>query len=122
MSAPPPHGTLDARPNRQATLNEESKSIEDQLTVCRTIAERHGWVEVGALRSVAGSGAATVGRAGLFDMLATACGGEFDVVLVEDLSRLSRSASHADSLQNELEAPAVTVHAADVGVTSEGSS
>lgn len=91
----PPPGSLYAVYARYSTDHQTFKSIEDQLTLCRAYAARHGWIEAGAYHDAARSGATVIGRAGLFDMLAAADRGEFSIILVEDLDRLSRSASGA---------------------------
>lgn len=109
MNAFPPRGSLYAVYARYSTDHQTFKSIEDQLTLCRAYAERHGWVEAGAYHDAARSGATMVGRAGLFDMLAAADRGEFSIILIEDLDRLSRSASGAHGMVEEMEALDITV-------------
>ena len=105
----PPPGSLYAVYARYSTDHQTFKSIEDQLTLCRAYAERHGWIEAGAYHDAARSGATVIGRAGLFDMLAAADRGEFSIILVEDLDRLSRSASGTHGMVEEMEALDITV-------------
>lgn len=117
MSALPPPGTLYVHYSRCSTDHQTFRSIEDQQTLCRAYAERHGWVEVRAYYDAARSGATMVGRVGLLDMLAAADRGEFGLILVEDLDRLSGSPSHAHRLLDDLKTLGVVVHAVDVGRT-----
>ena len=105
----PPPGSPYAVYARYSTDHQTFKSIEDQLTLCRAYAERHGWIEAGAYHDAARSGATVIGRAGLFEMLAAAERGEFSIILVEDLDRLSRSASGTHGMVEEMEALDITV-------------
>ncbi len=109
MNAFPPPGSLYAVYARYSTDHQTFKSIEDQLTLCRAYAERHGWAEAGAFHDAARSGATVIGRAGLYEMFAAADRGEFSIILVEDLDRLSRSASGAHGMVEEMEALDITV-------------
>ena len=104
MSALPPPGTRYAVYARYSTGHQTFKSIEDQLTLCRAYAERQDWIEAGAYHDAERSGTTVIGRSGLFDMLAAADRGEFQVILVEDLDRLSRSASGTHGMLEEMEA------------------
>jgi DNA invertase Pin-like site-specific DNA recombinase len=85
---------------RYSTDRQSPLSIEDQLRKCREFAERQGWgfLEGYIFTDEAISGATDV-RSGLREMLDAACSPErpFDVVLVDDTSRLSRRI--ADSLR-----------------------
>ena len=119
MSALPPPGTLYVHYARYSTDHQTFKSIEDQQTLCRAYAERHGWVEVNAYHDAARSGTTMVGRAGLFDMLAAADRGEFALILVEDLDRLSRSASGTHGMLEEMEALDIVVCTVSSGVVND---
>ncbi|WP_312404709.1 recombinase family protein [Brevundimonas sp.] len=119
MSALPPPGTRYAVYARYSTGHQTFKSIEDQLTLCRAYAERQGWVEVGAYHDAERSGTTVIGRSGLFAMLAAADRGEFTVILVEDLDRLSRSASGTHGMLEEMEALDIVVCTVSSGVVSD---
>jgi site-specific DNA recombinase len=105
----PPPGSLYAKYARYSTEHQTFKSIEDQLTLCQAYAEQHGWIEAGTYFDAARSGASVIGRAGLYEMFAAADRGEFSIILVEDLDRLSRSASGAHGMIEEMEALDITV-------------
>lgn len=109
MNSFPPPASRYAIYARYSTDHQTFKSIEDQYTLCRAYGDRQGWLEAGAYHDAARSGATVIGRAGLFEMLAAADRGEFSVILVEDLDRLSRSASGAHGLVEEMEALDITV-------------
>lgn len=119
MSALPPSGTRYAVYARYSTGHQTFKSIEDQLTLCRAYAERQGWVEAGAYHDAERSGTTVIGRSGLFAMLAAADRGEFTVILVEDLDRLSRSASGTHGMLEEMEALDIVVCTVSSGVVSD---
>ncbi|WP_088687185.1 recombinase family protein [Rhizobium sp. R634] len=66
------------------------RSIEDQISLCRSFADRQGY-EIGEIFSDrARSGASLFGRDGLLLLLERAKSRTFDVVVVEALDRLSR--------------------------------
>jgi site-specific DNA recombinase len=67
-------------------------SITDQFRLCEAYAERHGWVVVARFQDAALSGFGVEHRPGYQDLIAAALGApsSFDVILVEDLSRLTR--------------------------------
>jgi site-specific DNA recombinase len=74
---------------RFSTDRQTEASIVDQLRVCREFAERRGWVVAGEHVDEGISGAALGNRPGAIAAIAALGAG--DVLLVNDLSRLSRS-------------------------------
>ena len=81
---------------RYSSENQRASSIEDQVSLCRQEAERRGWTVAREWTDAGVSGA--VGedqRPGFREMMAAAKRREFDVVVVDDLSRLSRDTSDA---------------------------
>lgn len=119
MSALPPPGTRYAVYARYSTGHQTFKSIEDQLTLCRAYAARQGWEEANAYHDAERSGTTVIGRSGLFAMLTAADRGDFAVILVEDLDRLSRSASGTHGMLEEMEALDITVCTVSSGVVSD---
>ena len=74
---------------RFSTDMQNASSIEDQLRVCRERCDREGWTFVGAYADAAMSGSTRL-RPGYQRLLQDAREGKFDIVVAEDLSRLSR--------------------------------
>lgn len=66
------------------------RSIEDQLNLCRTFAEKQGHEIVAEFHDHAKSGASIMGRDALLSMMDAARDGAFDVLIVEALDRISR--------------------------------
>ena len=77
---------------RYSSENQRKESIDDQFAACRRHAADNELVvlEDHVYADYAQSGASLV-RPALQDLLANAKGGQFDVVLVDDLSRLARA-------------------------------
>ncbi|HEY1812021.1 MAG TPA: recombinase family protein [Kofleriaceae bacterium] len=90
---------------RYSTTEQDAQSIDDQLARCAVYAERKGHRVVETFSDAAVSGTHT-DRAGLQALLTRARerARGFDVVLVDDLSRLSRSMSDFWPLVDELHA------------------
>jgi len=103
MSGLPPAGSRYAIYARYSTVHQHFKSIEDQIRLCEEYAVRQGWRKAGAFHDAERSGTTFEGRAGFFAMMAAADRGEFEVLVVEDLDRLTRQASGAHGLVEELE-------------------
>ena len=93
---------------RYSTDKQREASIEDQARNCRRIAEREGWQIAKTYQDQAVSGSRT-DRAGYQAMLADAKAGKFDVLLVDDISRLSRDQVEAETTFRRLEHRGVRV-------------
>src|SRR6185436_10870827 len=74
---------------RFSTDKQEARSLDDQLRRCRKFAADRGLEVVAEYQDAAISGS-TLDRVNLQKLLKDAKRGDFDVVLVDDLSRLSR--------------------------------
>jgi site-specific DNA recombinase len=110
---------------RFSSEKQNASSIEDQIRKCREFATRHGWTvsENHIYRDAAVSGASDQ-RDALNRMLeaATSCAPEFNCVLVDDTSRLSRSLGDTDRIVKRLNFAGVkTVYVAQ-GFDSESES
>jgi site-specific DNA recombinase len=82
---------------RYSSEGQRESSIEDQYRNCETYAKRQGWTIVARYHDKAISGTQDeTGRDGYAAMLKAARNKTFDVLLVDDLSRLSR-----DSMKTE---------------------
>jgi|HubBroStandDraft_6_1064221.scaffolds.fasta_scaffold712004_2 site-specific DNA recombinase len=102
MSIYPLRGTRAAIYARCAAPTAAARAALDQVRPCQAFADRQGWTVVHVFQDVPGNGARLVGREGLFAMMAAAERGEFDVVLAQDLDRLSRNASDIHQLLADL--------------------
>lgn len=83
-------------PNRAAIYARYSsdlqsdRSIDDQLALCRSFAQRERLVVVDTFHDKARSGASVIGRDGLMSLMDAARDRAFDVLVVEALDRVSR--------------------------------
>jgi DNA invertase Pin-like site-specific DNA recombinase len=79
-------------------------SIEDQLQLCRAYAERQGWTVVATFQDAALSGFGVEHRPGYQELLAAALAParSLDVIVVEDLSRLTRDMAELLRLHHRL--------------------
>lgn len=75
---------------RFSTDLQSDRSIDDQVALCRTWAERNGYAVVEEFSDRARSGTSVFGRDGLFRLLEDAKSGRFQTIIVEALDRLSR--------------------------------
>lgn len=75
---------------RYSTDNQNDRSIEDQVALCREHAARTGAVVVASYEDRARTSASLLGRDGVLGLIADARAGQFDVVIVESLDRISR--------------------------------
>lgn len=107
MKLPPPK-TRAAIYARTATTP-AAAAIDDQITSCRNFIEDQGWTEAGVYADAAGSGSTIATRDGFFTLMAAAGRGEFSVVLVSDIDRLSRSPSAVLQIVRELDDLGVAV-------------
>ena len=88
---------------RYSSENQREASLEDQERLCRQEADRLGYTVTRVYKDAALSGQLGEDRRpGLQAMLAAARRGEFDIVIVDDASRLSRDAGDALKIQERL--------------------
>lgn len=95
------------------------KSITDQLHECRRCAEKLGATVVAEFTDAGISAAAMVNRPGVLDLLAAARTGAFDVVIADELSRLTRDGGHAWDIFYDLEALGIAIETATQGQADE---
>ena len=93
-------------------------SLADQWTVCEAYATRQGWETIAVYKDNAVSGGKGV-RPGLDALMAQAGRGAFDIVLVQDVSRLTRDALHVHRLLAELKSLGVAVYTLHDGLIGE---
>jgi DNA invertase Pin-like site-specific DNA recombinase len=95
--------------SRFSTDRQNESSIADQVRVCREYAERQGWTVSEAYEDQGISGAALGNRPGVLRLQEAALARRLDVVLVTDLSRLSRSQGDLSKMIDRLVAKGVRV-------------
>lgn len=95
------------------------QSIDDQLLLCRQLAEQEGWEVVDSYFDKAISGASIRGRVGLSRLLADVRDGCFDVVCAEALDRISRDQEDIAHVHKALCFAGVTLHTVAEGVADE---
>ncbi len=91
-TVPTEHALKAAIYARYSTDKQDASSIADQIRVCSEFADAHGWVLAKTYADEAISGAATGNRPQFNLAMRDASDKQFSVLLVMDLSRLSRSA------------------------------
>lgn len=93
---------------RMSTDMQNPLSAEDQLRTAREFAEARGFVVVAEFKDEGITGA-TLARPGLDELIDAANRKEFDVLVLEDLSRLARDLGHQEYVFAELEYSEVRV-------------
>ena len=87
---------------RYSTDLQSERSIDDQVALCRTYAEREGISVVAVFSDRGKSGASIIGRDGLIALMADARARAFDAVIVEHSDRLTRSMRDSGDLFDRL--------------------
>ncbi len=118
MNAVPLLGLRAAVYGRYSTDQQRSASIDDQFRNCRSRASNESWNIVATFADEAMSGADN-SRPRYQAMLAAATRGEFDVLLVDDLSRLARDQVEAETIIRRLEFQGIRILAVSDGYDSQ---
>ncbi|WP_407152665.1 recombinase family protein [Bradyrhizobium sp. ORS 86] len=103
---------------RFSTDLQNERSIEDQLSLCRSYAEREGLTVISTYEDRARSGGSVMGREGLLRMLDRARERSFDVVVVEALDRLSRDMEDLAGIHKRLSFLGIEIRAVHEGVVN----
>jgi site-specific DNA recombinase len=103
---------------RFSTDLQNERSIEDQLSLCQSYAEREGLNVVSTYEDRARSGGSVMGREGLLQMLDQARERSFDVVIVEALDRLSRDMEDLAGIHKRLSFLGIEIRAVHEGVVN----
>lgn len=103
---------------RYSSDRQSIASIDDQLRLCRALAERNSWEVAGVYQDAAISGALK-GRKGYMSLVADALTGRFDLVLAESLDRLNRDLEETAGLFKRLRFVGVGIHTVSEGPISE---
>lgn len=99
---------------RYSTDKQRETSIDDQVRVCARLCDQRGFVQTGVYGDAALSGA-TVARPELKRLLADAAAGQFDVLVLESLSRLSRDPADLQLLYRQLDFIEIKMVTTDLG-------
>ncbi|MGE0725864.1 MAG: recombinase family protein, partial [Alphaproteobacteria bacterium] len=108
---------------RYSTDLQNDRSIDDQLALCRAYAARHDLAIVAEFNDRAISGASIQNRPGIKTLMAAAQAGGFDVVLVEQLDRVSRDQVDLPAVWRDLRhagVELVAVHGGEADVVQIG--
>jgi site-specific DNA recombinase len=103
---------------RFSTDLQNQRSIEDQLSLCQSYAEREGLSVISTYEDRARSGGSVMGREGLLQMLDQAREKSFDVVIVEALDRLSRDMEDLAGIHKRLSFLGIEIRAVHEGVVN----
>ncbi|MEN3148467.1 recombinase family protein [Neorhizobium sp. IRAMC:178] len=103
---------------RYSSDNQRDASIEDQLRICRTRAQREGWTIVDSYTDRAISGASLI-RPGIQELIADGLKRRFDVILTESLDRLSRDQEDIAGLYKRMRFAGVSIVTLSEGEVSE---
>ena len=98
---------------------QDVRSIGDQVALCRAYAERQGWTVASIYADAAISGASTQGREAFGRMVADAEMKCFNLILAEDLSRLSRNMVDIETFRERLEFIGVELRTVADGVVTQ---
>jgi site-specific DNA recombinase len=88
---------------RYSTDLQNEKSVEDQIELCSSYAQKLGLAVIGSDYDRAKSGASTFGRPGLTRILETAKNGSFEVLISEAPDRISRDMADLAGIHKALE-------------------
>lgn len=103
---------------RYSTDMQSDNSIEDQIRLCKERAEREGWSVVNCYTDHAISGASLI-RPGIQMLMQEAIKNSFDIVIAEDLDRLSRDQEDIAGFYKRMVFADVEVHTLADGKISD---
>lgn len=103
---------------RFSTDLQNERSIEDQLSLCQSYADREGLSIVRTYDDRARSGGSLMGRHGLLTLLDDAREKSFDIVIVEALDRLSRDMEDLAGIHKRLSFLGIEIRAVHEGVVN----
>jgi len=103
---------------RFSTDLQNERSVEDQVTLCRSYALRENFEVVGVYEDRARSSASILGREGLLELLEDARARKFSIVIAEALDRLSRDMEDLAGIHKRLTFLGVEIRAVHEGVVN----
>src|SRR4051794_2870535 len=103
---------------RFSTELQSERSIEDQVALCRSYAERERLTVVQVFEDRARSGGSIFGRNGLMELMECARIRGFDVLVVEALDRLSRDMEDLAGIHKRLSFLGIEIRAVHEGAVN----
>jgi site-specific DNA recombinase len=97
---------------------QRDRSIDDQIAVCRSYADRSGFEVVATFEDRAASGASIHGRPGLQYLMSQAREDRFDLVVAESMSRLGRDQGDRADIRKRLAFAGVKLATPSDGIVS----
>jgi DNA invertase Pin-like site-specific DNA recombinase len=104
---------------RYSSDSQSESSIEDQFRLCREQVKRERWDIAATYQDAAISGASTILRPGIQQLMRDAQHGRFNVVLAEALDRISRDQADVATLYKHLKFAGVSIVTLAEGEISE---
>jgi site-specific DNA recombinase len=104
---------------RYSTDLQSDRSIEDQLALCQSYAERNKLTIVATYADRARSGSSTINRDGWQQLMRDAEARAFDVVLAEDVDRISRDEADYHPARKRLAFLGIKIHTVHGGELSQ---
>lgn len=105
--------------SRFSTQHQRDESLADQRRVCRAYIEERSGTCTEDCADAARSGTTFSGRAGWASLMQDLENGKIDVVVCEDLSRITRTSSSSHAIHEELDSFGVELHTVKAGKTSD---
>jgi site-specific DNA recombinase len=102
---------------RYSSDNQNDKSVEDQIALCRELCAHEGLKVVAVFDDRAISGTSVANRPGFQKMMRAAEAKSFDVLVAEDIDRISRDQGDWHTARKSLEFLGITIHTATGKVT-----
>jgi site-specific DNA recombinase len=98
---------------------QRDESIEDQLRDCKARIEREGWTYVDHYADHGESGASLLLRKGVQALVQDALAKKFDIVVIEDLDRLSRDQEDTAAIYKRLQFAEIELYSLSDGTITE---
>jgi site-specific DNA recombinase len=102
---------------RFSSENQNEKSTQDQIALCRDLCQREGFTVTAVFEDRAISGSFVANRPGYQKMMRAAESKSFDVLVAEDIDRISRDQGDWHSARKRFEFLGISVHTATGKVT-----
>ena len=97
---------------RFSSDRQNDRSVDDQIASCRELCAREGFTVVLTFCDREISGASTVNRPGFQDLMRAAEALRFDVIVTEDVDRISRDQGDWHTVRKRLDVLGIAIHTA----------